>query len=114
MASGSLTEWMLGYVRFHRTYRGVIRAWFDGTVAEQLSDAAVDHGIGAIHRAVATSLDSVDLPPGIDDQVAGAVFLAVLGRMTEPTAAVAPDTDQRAAELMANLLRRALLRQLKA
>jgi AcrR family transcriptional regulator len=114
MASGSLTEWMLGYVRFHRTYRGVIRAWFDGTVAEQLSDAAVDHGIGAIHRAVATSLDSVDLPPGIDGQVAGAVFLAVLGRMTEPTAAVAPDTDERAAELMANLLRRALLRQLKA
>jgi len=114
MASGSLTEWMLGYVRFHRTYRGVIRAWFDGTVAEQLSDAAVDHGIGAIHRAVAASLDTVELPAGLDDQVAGAVFLAVLGRMTEPTAATAADSDERAAELMANLLRRSLLRQLKA
>jgi AcrR family transcriptional regulator len=114
MAAGSLTDWMLGYVRFHRSYRGVIRAWLDGTVAEQLSDAAVDHGIGAIHRAVGALLDTVELPAGLDGQVAGAVFLAVLGRMTEPTAAIAPDSDERAAELMANLLRRSLLRQLKA
>jgi AcrR family transcriptional regulator len=113
-AAGSLIDWMLGYVRFHRTYRGVIRAWLDGTVAEQLSDAAVEHGIGAIHRAVGALLDTVELPAGLDDQVAGAVFLAVLGRMTEPTAATAPDSDERAAELMANLLRRSLLRQLKA
>jgi AcrR family transcriptional regulator len=113
-AAGSLIDWMLGYVRFHRTYRGVIRAWLDGTVAEQLSDAAVEHGIGAIHRAVGALLDTVELPAGLDDQVAGAVFLAVLGRMTEPTAAIAPDSDERAAELMANLLRRSLLRQLKA
>jgi AcrR family transcriptional regulator len=113
-AAGSLIDWMLGYVRFHRTYRGVIRAWLDGTVAEQLSDAAVEHGVGAIHRAVGALLDTVELPAGLDDQVAGAVFLAVLGRMTEPTAATAPDSDERAAELMANLLRRSLLRQLKA
>jgi hypothetical protein len=33
-----------------------------------------------------------------------------LGRMTEPTGADAPDTDDRAAELMVNLLRRSLLR----
>lgn len=87
MAASSLPEWMLGYVRFHRAYRGVIRAWFDGTVAEQLSDADVDHGIGAIHRAIVALLDDVRLPPGIDGLVAGAVFLAVLGRMTEPTGA---------------------------
>jgi AcrR family transcriptional regulator len=110
MAADSLTEWMVGYVRFHRAYRGVIRAWFDGTVAEQLSDAAVDHGIGAIHRVVGALLATVDLPGGIDHEVAGAVFLAVLGRMTEPTAAPLSDSDERAAELMVNLLRRSLLR----
>jgi AcrR family transcriptional regulator len=110
MAAGSLTEWMLGYVRFHRAYRGVIRAWFDGTVAEQLSGADVEHGIGAIHQAVGALLSTVDLPPGIDADVAGAVFVAILGRMSEPTAADAPDDDERAAELMVRLLRRSLLR----
>jgi AcrR family transcriptional regulator len=110
MAADALTEWMLGYVRFHRTYRGVIRAWFDGTVSEQLSGADVDHGIGAIHHAVAALLSTVDLPAGIDADVAGAVFVAVLGRMSEPTVASAPVSDERAAELMVTLLRRALLR----
>jgi AcrR family transcriptional regulator len=110
MAAGSLREWMLGYVRFHRTYRGVIRAWFDGTVAEQLSDADVDHGIGAIHQAVGALLLTVDLPAGVDADVAGAVFVAVLGRMSEPTGASGPDSDERAAELMVKLLRRSLLR----
>lgn len=111
MAGDSLTEWMLGYVRFHRAYRGVIRAWFDGTVAEQLSDADVDHGIGAIFQAVAALLATVDLPAGIDADVAGAVFVAVLGRMSEPTGASAPDSDERAALLMVKLLRRSLLRE---
>jgi AcrR family transcriptional regulator len=110
MASDALPEWMVGYVRFHRAYRGVIRAWFDGTVAEQLSDAAVDHGIGAVHRAVGALIDTVDLPAGINREVAGAVFLSVLGRMTEPTAAPLPDSDERAAELMVHLLRRSILR----
>jgi AcrR family transcriptional regulator len=110
MAAGSLTEWMLGYVRFHRAYRGVIRAWFDGTVAEQLSCADVEHGIGAFDRAVDALLDTLDLPPGMDGQVAGTVFLAVLGRMSEPTGAATPDSDERAAELMVKLLRRSLLR----
>jgi AcrR family transcriptional regulator len=110
MATNSLTEWMLGYVRFHRTYRGVIRAWFDGTVAEQLSGADVDHGIGAIHQAVAALLSTVDLPAGMDADVAGAVFVAVLGRMSEPTAANASASDERAALLMVKLLRRSLLR----
>jgi AcrR family transcriptional regulator len=110
IAAGSLTEWMLGYVRFHRAYRGVIRAWFDGTVADQLSDADVDHGIGAIHQAVAGLLSTVDLPAGIDADVAGAVFVAVLGRMSEPTATNTPDSDERAALLMVKLLRRSLLR----
>jgi AcrR family transcriptional regulator len=110
MAVDSLTEWMRGYVRFHRTYRGVIRAWFDGTVAEQLSDADVDHGIGAIFQSVAALLSTVDLPPGVDADVAGAVFVAVLGRMSEPTGASASHSDEGAAVLMVKLLRRALLR----
>ncbi|MGA9610148.1 MAG: helix-turn-helix domain-containing protein [Mycobacterium sp.] len=110
MAAESFTEWMLGYVRFHRAYRGVIRAWFDGTVADQLADADVDHGIGAIHQAVSALVSTVDLPAGIDVDVAAAVFVAVLGRMSEPTAASAPDSDERAALLMVNLLRRSLLR----
>jgi AcrR family transcriptional regulator len=110
MAADSLTEWMRGYVRFHRTYRGVIRAWFDGTVAEQLSDADVDHGIGAIFQSVSALLSTVDLPPGVDADVAGAVFVAVLGRMSEPTGASASHSDERAAALMVKLLRRALLR----
>ena len=38
-------------------------------------------------RAIEALLDAVDLPNGIDGQVAGAVFMAVLGRMTEPTGA---------------------------
>ena len=67
----------VGYVRFHRTYRGVIRTWFD---------ASFVHGIGAIHGAAEALLDTVELPPGIDVQAAGKVFLQVLGRMTEPTA----------------------------
>jgi AcrR family transcriptional regulator len=110
VAAGSLTEWMLGYVGFHRTYRGVIRAWFDGTVAEQLSDADVDHGIGAIFHAVSALLSTVDLPAGVDADVASAVFVAVLGRMSEPTGGGLPSSDEQAAVLMVTLLRRSLLR----
>ncbi|BBX27041.1 TetR/AcrR family transcriptional regulator [Mycolicibacterium alvei] len=106
----ALRRWMLGYVRFHRGYRGVIRAWFDGTVAEQLSDAAVGHGIGAIHQAVHTLLENIELPDAIDREAACAVFLAVLGRMTEPTAIDESDADERAADLIVNLLRRSMLR----
>lgn len=103
-------SWVQRYVRFHRGYRGVIRAWFDGTVAERLSDAAVGHGIGVIHQAVNTLLEVIALPDAIDRDVAGAVFLAVLGRMTEPTTADEPDSDERAADLIVTLLRRFLLR----
>jgi AcrR family transcriptional regulator len=110
MAADSLTEWMRSYVRFHRTYRGVIRAWFDGTVAEQLSDADVDHGIGAIFQAVSALLSNVDLPAGVDADVASAVFVAVLGRMSEPTGNSASHSDEQAAALMVTLLRRSLLR----
>jgi AcrR family transcriptional regulator len=108
--AGALQDWMLEYVRFHRGYRGVIRAWFDGTVSEQLADAAVDHGIGSVHRAVCSLMGAVELPIGVDRATAGAVFLAVLGRMTEPTASPHADSDERSAELMVELLQRSLLR----
>jgi AcrR family transcriptional regulator len=111
--TGALLEWMLGYVRFHRRYRGVIRAWFDGTVAEQLSDAAVEHGVGAMRHAVADVLDAVELPPAIDRRVANAVFAAVMGRMTEPTTSAQPASDERAAALIVALLRRSLLRSVR-
>ena len=111
MAAGSLTDWMLDYVRFHRAYRGVIRAWFDGTVADQLSDASVELGIGTVHVAISALLDTVALPTGVDPRVAAAVFAAVLGRMSEPTDAPGPYTDGRAAELMVTLLRRSVLRE---
>ncbi|RAV02788.1 TetR/AcrR family transcriptional regulator [Mycolicibacter senuensis] len=107
--AGRFTDWMLGYVRFHRGYRGVIRAWFDGTVAEQLSAADVEHGIGSMYQAVAALLRRATLPPGLDPLVAAAVFLAVLGRMTEPVPG-SLDSDRRAAELMVRLLRHSLLR----
>jgi hypothetical protein len=55
-------------------------------------------------------LDTVELPNGLDAEVASAVFLAVLGRMTEPTATGAPVSDEEAAQLMVNLVRRSLLR----
>ncbi|MCW2550415.1 MAG: transcriptional regulator, TetR family protein [Mycobacterium sp.] len=108
--AGSWPDWMLGYVQFHRRYQGVIRAWLDGTVAEQLADASVDHGIGAIHGAIGALLSNVDLPVGVDPRVAGAVFLAVLGRMTEPPSGGEAESDERAAALMLNLLTRSLLR----
>jgi AcrR family transcriptional regulator len=100
-------RWALDYVGFHRTYSGVIRAWFDGTVAERLSGAEVSHGIASLHDAVATLLGSVTLPDGVDPATAAAVFLATLGRMTEPTPA--GDSDGHAAEVIAELLSRSLL-----
>jgi AcrR family transcriptional regulator len=106
------SRWTLDYVRFHRAYSGVIRAWFDGTVAERLSEAVVGDGIASIHRAVAALLDTSTLPTGVDPATAEAVFLATLGRMTEPTASAG--SDEHAAEVIVALLGRSLLGQLGA
>jgi AcrR family transcriptional regulator len=105
----AFSRWMLDYVRFHRAYRGVIRAWFDGTVAERLPDAAAGDGIAAMHDAVAALLRTASLPAGVDPATAGAVVLATLGRMTEPTAA--GDSDEHASEVIVALLCRSLLAQ---
>ncbi|GAB4662129.1 TetR/AcrR family transcriptional regulator [Mycobacterium avium] len=105
----AFSRWMLDYVRFHRVYRGVIRAWFDGTVAETLPDSAATDGIAAMHNAVSALLSTADLPVGMDRATAGAVFMATLGRMTEPTAA--GDSDEHAAGVIVALLCRSLLGQ---
>lgn len=105
----TFSRWMLDYVRFHRAYRGVIRAWFDGTVAERLPDATANDGIAAMHDAVAELVRTASLPAGVDPAVAGAVVLATLGRMTEPTGS--GDSDEHAAEVIVSLLCRLLLAQ---
>ena len=110
-ATASLQPWMSHYVMFHRTFSGVIRAWFDGSLAEQLSGEGLLAGIGTLHNAVTALLDGAALPKGMNRQAAAAIFMAILGRMTEPAFAEspAPDVDHTAA-LMVLLVDRSLLR----
>jgi AcrR family transcriptional regulator len=105
----AFSRWMLDYVRFHRAFSGVIRAWFDGTVAERLPDAGAIDGIAAMHDAVTALLRTASLPSGVDPATAAGVVLATLGRMTEPTAA--GESDEHAAEVIVALLCRSLLGQ---
>ncbi|MCW2652772.1 MAG: transcriptional regulator, TetR family [Mycobacterium sp.] len=105
----ALHTWMGRYVRFHRSYGGVIRAWYDGTLAEARAADPVTQGMGAFHVAVSAYLNRVALPAGLDPAVAAAVFLAVLGRMTELSVARhREDSDYDAAGLMMLVLQRAL------
>jgi AcrR family transcriptional regulator len=107
----SLRAWMSRYVTFHRTFNGVIRAWFDGAVAEQLSSEELRSGIETMRAAATSVLDNARLPGGMDRRAATAIFMAVLGRMTEPVAPGASDADsERIATLMVVLLQRSLLR----
>ncbi|WP_145010702.1 hypothetical protein [Mycobacterium marseillense] len=56
-------------------------------------------------------LDGATLPDGLDRRATAAIFMAVLGRMTEPTAVPPPRDDaDRTAALMVHLLQRSLLR----
>lgn len=109
----SLHAWMCRYVTFHRKFSGVIRAWFDGAVAEQLSSVELRAGIGQISAAVTAVLDRATLPAGMDRRAATAIFMAILGRMTEPSEPASPrDDTERTAEVMMLLLERSLLRSL--
>jgi AcrR family transcriptional regulator len=104
-----LHAWLGRYVRFHRSYSGVIRSWYDGTIAQQLPGDAVEQGMGAFNIAVAALLSSAELPAWLDLTVAAAVFLAVLGRMTELAMSQHPEErDYHAADLMLIVLRRTL------
>jgi len=110
----ALHSWLGRYVRFHRSYSGVIRAWYDGTLAQQLAGDAVVRGMGGFHVAVTALLDCVQLPPGIDRPVAAAVFLSVLGRMTELSISRRHNvSDYETATLMLLVLQRALLGDLE-
>jgi AcrR family transcriptional regulator len=105
-----LHAWLGRYVRFHRTYGGVIRAWYDGSLSKQLSDA-VSQGIAPFQQAATALLKPARLPRGIDPTVAAAIFLAVLGRMTELTVSQhRAESDYDTAELMLLVLKRALIR----
>lgn len=106
----ALQRWLAQYVLYHRGFSGVTRAWYDGTLAQQLPvDYVVVYGFGAFHRAVVALLGHVDLPAGMDATVAAAVFLAVLGRLMELSALRHPEfsVDDTAALILA-VLRRAL------
>ena len=106
-ASG-LNGWLRQYVSFHRRYGGVVRAWYDGTLGEQLAEG-VTRGTVPFQRAASNLLERISFPARMDRAVAAAVFLAVLGRMAD--VAVAPSggmTDQEAAEFMMAILCRSL------
>ena len=102
-ASG-LNGWLRQYVSFHRRYGGVVRAWYDGTLGEQLAEG-VTRGTVPFQRAASNLLERISFPARMDRAVAATVFLAVLGRMAD--VAVAPSsgtTDEEAAEFMMAIL----------
>ncbi|WP_232080402.1 TetR/AcrR family transcriptional regulator [Mycobacterium branderi] len=105
----ALQRWLTVFVIHNRRFSGVTRAWYDGTLAQQLPVDAVTHGVGAFHRAVVALLGRVQLPAGMDMTVAAAVFLTVLGRLTELSASAHPEnTADETAALMLTVLRRSL------
>jgi AcrR family transcriptional regulator len=106
----TLRGWLSRYVRFHRSYGSVIRAWYDGTVAEQLRKDTVSSGLGAFNVAVAALLRRIDLPAGMDPTVAAAVFLSVLVRLTERAVSQhSRDSDYDTACFLLLVLQRSLL-----
>lgn len=106
----ALRAWLARYVHFHRTYGGVIRAWYDGAIARQVPGDSVAGGMRGLHRAVLDLLDRYRLPPTMDRGVAAAIFLAALGRLSEYAALKYPDEkDYDAAGFMLAVLERTLL-----
>lgn len=107
--AGELHSWLSRYVHFHRTYIGVIRAWYDGAV-QQLEGDSVARGMGTLRQAALTLLQRCDLPPNVDLSVAAAIFLAALGRLTEHLVVHDDDgNDYEAAGFILLVLQRALL-----
>ena len=104
----SLHAWLGRYVRFHRAYGSVIQTWYDGGLNRQLADA-VSAGLGPFQEAATALLARSGLPDGIDLRVGAAIFLSVLGRLSElAMARRAADTDYDSADLMLVVLSRAL------
>lgn len=105
----ALHSWLSRYVRFHRAYIGVIRAWYDGAV-QQLDGDGVARGMRTLRNAALTLLQRCELPATMDLPVAAAIFLGTLGRLTEYLVGqVADRTDYDAAAFILLVLQRALL-----
>lgn len=104
----ALRAWLGSYVGFHRRFGGVIRAWYDGTLREQLA-AQVAQGILPFRHAALDVLQRMGLPGRLDPAVAATVFLAVIGR-TSDIAIASHDgrSDDDTADFMLTLLRRSL------
>ena len=109
-SADTLRAWLARYVHFHRAYNGVIRAWYDGAIARQVSGDSVARGMRTLHAAVRAFLTARRLPPGLDSDVAAAIFLAVLGRLSEYSTKQHPaEKDYGAAGFMLLVLQRAIL-----
>ncbi len=106
----ALRAWLARYVHFHRAYSGVIRAWYDGAIARQISGDSVARGMRTLYAAAQAFLTERGLPPGMDSEVAAAIFLAVLGRLSEYSTKQRPaEKDYGAAGFMLLVLQRAIL-----
>lgn len=106
----ALRAWLSRYIHFHRAYGGVTRAWYDGAIAQQLPGDSVARGIGELYRASWGFLSQFPLPPAMDRDVAAAIFLAVLGRLSEYVTVQRPnEKDYTAAGFMLTVLDRAVL-----
>lgn len=105
----TLRAWLARYVHFHRAYGGVIRAWYDGAIAQQVRGDSVAYGMRTLYAAVRTFLAQHKLPAGLDSDVAAAIFLAVLGLLSEYSAKHHPaEKDYDAAGFMLLVLQRAV------
>ncbi|UXA11561.1 TetR/AcrR family transcriptional regulator [Mycobacterium sp. SMC-8] len=105
----TLLGWLGRYARFHRNYGGVIRAWHDGDTVQMLPDDPTGYGQKPFHDAAMAVVGRVRLPDELSNEVAAAVFLAVLGRLSETAISRHPNvSDYGIAELLVQVLERAL------
>ena len=109
-SNDTLRAWLARYVHFHRAYGGVIRAWYDGAIAQQVRGDSVAYGMRTLYAAVRSFLARRRLPTGLDSDVAASIFLAVLGRLSEYSAKHHPaEKDYDAAGFMLLVLQRSIL-----
>lgn len=104
----ALRVWLAKWVGHYRAFGGVIRAWYDGTVASQLGAEVLGAGLRNVHLGVYSLFEVVRLPVGVDSSVAAAVFLSALGRLTQHGIEVGESDDDVAAFVMV-VLRRGVL-----
>ncbi|OFB37142.1 hypothetical protein BA059_20705 [Mycolicibacterium sp. (ex Dasyatis americana)] len=104
-----LRGWLSRYARFHRHYGGVIRTWYDGDSGRALPGDPVGRGQKPFYDAARSVVSHIRLPHGLTADVAAAIFLAVLGRLSETAISRHPDvSDDGIAAFMVEVLGRAL------